>query len=499
MSKTVFRLTIALVMVLSLFLGANTASALPGTNWATGIKLQNMDPSVGAVVQIDLYNAGGSAVASISTTKSGEAITVAPNKSAEVYLPNYDISSGTFSAVVLSNVKLGAVVTATNYAFGLADSYNAMEPATKVFVPYVYRGHNNWRTEIFIQNTSMTDSANVTVTLVEPETSVSVRPGETPTTKVINLSIPKNGSAAIDTSQPQHADLDWFIGSATITSSIPVAVAFSQVRLVAASNAKGNVMVSGRGLTPGDGGSKVVLPSLYKEFAGASGLWRSGIKIMNLDNSAVELKVTFTSDQVPPVGTNLEKTFTIPANGNEELFLPSVVLDSGLNIPSQWRGYAVIERISGSANVVATVQHTNYSGANGFGVAIGYAGFSQGAKNISLPTLYYWPSGAGVWVTGIKIQNVSDQTVTVEVEYSPDPDSIDKTTGKTTGISLGPNAAKELYFLEPIIDGGIKIKSGWKGSAHIKVTSGDGTVVATVVNTNYGRNVANMYTGVPIP
>lgn len=503
MKKVLLHSLLAVLVFIGLFAGTGKVSAVPGTAWATGIKLQNLDSATTAILSIEILSSAGASITTIDTTASGAPLEAEANKSVEVFLPSYNFGSGNYAAVVSSNVEIGVVVTNTNYLYGLADSYNAMTPATSISVPNVYHSHNSWSTEIFIQNTSVDTDANVSVVLKEPATSGSASDGAV--TRTVPLVIPKNGSASIDTTKSEYGtgglyDLGWFIGAATITSDIPVAVAVNQIRLVAASDAKGNVMISGRGMTSADSGAKIVLPSLYKEFTGVSGTWRSGIKLQNLHASeSAHVVVTFLSDPNSPVfNTNNVRTLDIAGGDNAELYLGNVLMDDGTtSIPNTWRGSASVVVTGGT--VVANVQHTNYNASVGYGVAIGYAGFSSGATNISLPTIYNWPSGAGVWVSGIKIQNLGGGQVTLHVEFTPDPDSINKTAGITPDIILNNDEAQEVYITNPLLTGGGKIPAGWKGSALVKVTSGTGTVVATAINTNYGRHVATMYTGVPVP
>jgi len=492
-------LTSILVLMILSSLFVSPAKAMPGTTWATGIKIQNLNPGTVAVFSISLYEASGVEAVTISQTADNKPLEAQPGKSVEVFLPSFgQVNPGQYSAVVSSSAEIGAVVTNTNYNFGIADSYNTMAPATTISVPYVYRNHNSWSTEIFIQNTSADQVANVDVVLREPSSSVAYTdPGVHE--KTISLPIEPNGVISVDTTQAEHSDLQKFIGAATIvsTNNVPVTVVANQIRLVGASNTKGNVMISARGLTDADAGTRILLPSLYKDFTGASGTWKTGVKIQKLGDGDAHAVVTFVSDPNTPEFTGTASV-TVPGNDNIELYLPSLKLDDGNALPAGFRGSAII---TSDADVVATVQHTNYAGAKGYGVAMGYAGFAKGDAEISLPTLYNWPSGAGVWVSGVKIQNYGTNDVSVTVEFSPDPDSVSKVTGTKSGIPLGDGEAVELYFGSMTLDDGQKIPSGWKGSAKIvgTTTSGEAHLVATVINTNYGRNVANMYTGVAIP
>lgn len=476
------------------------ASAMPGGTWQSGIKIQNLlDTGDAQPITVFLYApAGGDPAYTISQTATGDPLEVAPGTSVEVFLPSFaDIDGGQYSAVITSLANIGAVVTTTNYGYGLADSYNNMlAPSTTVLVPSVYHNHNNWSTEIFIQNTTASD-AHVTVDLVEPASASSASDGLGDMLD-IPFTIPAGGTVSVDTTKADYADLGWFIGGATITSDVDVAVAANQTRLVGTGDVKGNVMISARGLTNDDAGTSVMVPSLYKDFAGASGTWKSGIKIANPGDpsTTAHVTVTFNSDPgVTPVVEDAVKTVEVVGGQNTELYLPNMVLDDTTSLPAMFRGYAVI---TSDIDVIATVQHTNYAGGAGYGVAIGYSGFAYGTNKISLPSLYNWPSGAGVWVSGIKVQNYGAVDATFDISFVPDPNSISMKEGTITGVTLTPDEAVEFYFGSMELDDGTKIPSGWKGSAII-TGAGSDELVATVIHTNYGRHVSNMYTGIPIP
>lgn len=473
----------------------SVASGLAGGTWQSGIKIQNLDPSNTANLSVFLYgSSGGSPLHEINQTAGGSPLVAQPNKSVEVYLPLFSsVTAGQYSAIVSSDTNVGTVVTTTNYPYGMADSYNSMVPATSVFVPYVYHNHNNWSTEIFVQNTT-SSTITGTIAFTEPPSSPSYS-DDGVHTKTVSFTIPAFGTQSFDTLTSTYNDLGWFIGSATIQASGPVAVMANQTRLVGNGDVKGNVLISARGLSSADAGTKILLPSLYNNFAGASGVWRSGIKIVNSSSSTANITVEFNSDPGMPSFTGT-KTLSIPAGGNTELYLPATTLDTPAGLmPSQFKGYAVI---NSDVPVVATVQHTNYDGASGYGVAVGYAGFASGSQNISLPSLYNWPSGSGVWISGIKVQNYGTSNATFKITFSADPDSASNLNGTRSNVSLNAGQAIEFYFGTPVLDGNGSIPLGWKGSALIEGSSG-AQLVATVIHTNYGRHVATMYTGVPVP
>jgi len=464
------------------------ARALAGGIWNTGIKVQNLDDGESAIIAVYLYRSDGSLAYTLDKTSSGDPLEAPPGGSVELYMPNYNtVTSGQYSAVVMSSTRIGVVATHTDYAYGLADSYNGMEGEPEVYVPYVYHDHNSWTTEMFVQNTSSSETAHVYATLSNGVV-----------TRLYTMTLAPSGSGSFNTAEPAYADLGWFIGAATITSTegIPLAVMVNETRVVGDGDVNGNVMVSFRGLASGDAGARVVLPSLYKEFSGVSGTWRSGIKIQNTSGSPVTVTVTLRADPDSPTGawSGKRSELLIAPGESKELYLRNAgILDGGGSVPDMFKGYGVIEAVGG--DVVATVIHTNYEASGGKGIAIGYLGIAQGSNELSIPSLYkYWATGSGGWISGIKIQNVGNAAATITIDFGTDPDSPNATwTGTRSGILLDPQEAVELYLANPILDGGQSIPSPWKGSAWVSCAEENCEIAGTVIHTNYSRNVANMY------
>jgi hypothetical protein len=492
--KKIYPLVVLIIISSFVFCFAAPARAMTGGTWQSGIKLQNLSNSEAANIQIELYTPAGALNSTIDKTSGGQPLSAPISGSVEVYLPNYGtIGSGQYSAIVSSNKPLGVVVTTTDYDYGIADSYNSMEPSNLVYIPNVYHNHNSWSTEIFVQNTTG-NTITGNAYLEEPAGGVSSSDGLGDQT--VPLSIPAHATVSIDTSQAQFANMGWFIGAGRLVMDGPVSVVANQTRLVGTGDTMGNVLIQTPGVTANDSGSKVVLPSLYNNFSGVSGTWKSGIKLQNITASDVNATVTFKSDPDSASFTGV-KTVSVPADGSTELYLPGLPLDVG-TMPDMFKGSAVINVTTPGGQLTATVQHTNYAAAGGYGVALGYIGFASGLDEVSLPSLYRWPSGAGIWISGIKIQNIGANQVTVGVSFSTDPD-VSTWTGSRTGLVLNAGESTELYLGNPILDGGGSVPQPWKGSALVTATgTGEKKIVATVLHTNYGRKVANMYTGIPL-
>lgn len=480
-----FSLIFVLVALLVAFVPAGVW-ALPGGTWNTGMKIQNLSATESATIVVTLYRENGTVAYTLDKTSGGAALQAPANGSVELYMPNYStVAAGKYAAMVSSNQPIGVVATQTDYDYGLADSYNGTQGGTKLYVPYVYHAHNNWSTEIFVQNTT---GATATVRAAISNGTI---------TQNYSRSIPAYGMASFDTNTAEFSALgSAFIGAAVITSdqNAQLAVMVNESRVVASGDAKGNVLVSFRGLAAEDSGAKLVLPSLYREFSGASGTWRSGIKVQNVSATAATVTVILKADPDSPSGA-FTKTFpavTIPGNGGSTEYY----LKNFTDIPNMFKGSAVVQSTGG--DVVAMVIHTNYDGGNGYGVANGYLGIAEGATALSVPSLYKgWASGAGIWVSGLKLQNLhATESAVITVNFKNDPDAPNPTwTGTKSGLTLAPGASVELYLGNPILNGGGTIPDSFKGSATISSVGGE--LAGTVIHTNYGRHVANMYLVIP--
>jgi hypothetical protein len=82
------------------------------------------------------------------------------------------------------------------------------------------------------------------------------------------------------------------------------------------------------------------------------------------------------------------------------------------------------------------------------------------------------------------------------VNFKNDPDAPNPTwTGTRSGLTLAPGASVELYLGNPILNSNGTIPDSFKGSATISSVGGE--LAGTVIHTNYGRHVANMYLVIP--
>lgn len=443
-----------------------------GGSWDSGIKIQNLSTTDTASVVPTFYNADYPD----GLTVTGSSIS--PGGSVEYWLPVVsEVPSGKYSAVISSDKPIAAVSTHTNYSVGIADSYNGMSAgASTLYVPYVYRGLNDWFTEITVQNCDAATTANVSLTVRGDALLKTYGP----------VAIQPNAAYTFDTSTTEFSDLgSAFKGSATVTSAegVDLAGAVNEIRVGGSTH----VMTSFRALTSADAGSLILLPSLYKHFGN---LWRSGVQIQNTHDSATAtITITFRSDPgVVSGGPWTKSGVNIGPQEAYQFYLPGDTVDGGGTLPDGFKGSATIE--ASGAEVSAMVIHTNYPAD----VAEGYIGIppSIGTSHLSTPSLYNnFGAGSYIWRSGIKVQNVSTtDPVTVNFTFTHDPGCVGE--GTLSNAVIDPGSAFEFYLPLSTLDGGTPLPDMFKGSAVVEVV-GTGTIVGTVIHTNYGRGVANMY------
>lgn len=445
-----------------------------GGTWDSGIKIQNLSSTDTASVVPYFYN---------ETYPSGFSVTgssIPPGGSVEYWLPAVsEVPAGKYSAVISSDEPIAAVSTHTNYSVGIADSYNGVSAgASTLYVPYVYRGLNDWFTEITVQNCDDATTANVSLTVRGEGLGSPITYGP--------VAVQPNGAYTFDTSTSEFSALgSAFKGSATVTSTegVDLAGAVNEIRVGGSTH----VMTSFRALTSADAGSLILLPSLYKHFGN---LWRSGIQIQNTSDSATAtVNITFRLDPgVLSGGPWTKSGVTIDPQEAYQFYLPVDTVDGGGTLPDGFKGSATIE--ASGADVSAMVIHTNYAAD----LAEGFIGLppSAGTSHLSTPSLYKnFGSGSYIWRSGIKVQNVSTtDPVRVDFTFTADPGC--PGGGTLSDVDIDPGEAFEFYLPSANLDTAVPLPDMFKGSAVVAV-DGAGTIVGTVIHTNYGRGVANMY------
>ncbi|MGQ9682310.1 MAG: hypothetical protein ACUVX9_07230 [Anaerolineae bacterium] len=494
------RSVVVLITVLTLMLAfsstvvqAQPLKLYPGT-WRSGIGIKNLDNGAENSVRVLFYDADSGAKQAYE-----HEVTLQPGGGVELYLPSLPgaLAPGSYNVEVQSSGPVGVMATNTNYDANLADSYNAMSSATEFFVPGIYNNHNDWVSELVVQNTS-DNAINVSMELSGKSLATGTPVG--PIT-IGPLAIPAHGTRSFDTSTNAPFDFDGqlgnsFLGSAKITNSEnqPMAVVLFNTRV----SGNSQVVVSYRGMTEAeDAGDLLVAPILYKNFNNG---WRSGINVQNIDTSeSVQVKLTIYSDLDSFTASS---TQTIQAGKSFEWFLPNAgIFDGGVTVPDGFKGNAKVEVISGPAKIVGTVMTTNYTRAKllstppaGVGVALGYVmpSRSGGTATVSAPTVYK-NFGTGVWNSSLVVSNVGTSDVTLSLTFASDP-GIPAFNETVSGFVLQAGKSREFYLPNSSHLNGLVVPDGFKGSIRV-VATGSGTplIAGLVQHTNYGRGVATVY------
>lgn len=193
------------------------------------------------------------------------------------------------------------------------------------------------------------------------------------------------------------------------------------------------------------GGYDVYLPGLYKNYYG----WTSAFRIQNLSSSTAWVTIKYYDENG---GNPFTESATIEPHGWREFYQGD---DPG---PSSFSRSAWVDS---TQPIVAVVNQETSSDHQS------YSGFISGARTIYLPLVQRNING---WVTGIQVQNTSENWAYVTINfYHANGDS-----AGSTGAWIAPRAFRVFYT---------EIPDGLNGSA---VVTADQDVVAIVNQNNYG-------------
>lgn len=487
----VMALILLVMSSLSVIVWAQGEVELYSGTWRSGIGILNLTNSSNTI-EVKFYNADtGEALPYTYSESLGE------QSGIEIYLPNLsdsDLPAGSYAAVVSSEYEVGVTVTSTDYDYNIADSYNGVDASTEFFVPGIYNNHNNWTSEILVQNTNEnTINVNLEFSGKSLYTGDPVNPDP-----IGPFPIPGHATRSFDTGLESPVDFDTllgdgFVGSVKVTNTEnkDMAVLLYDTRVIGSQQ----VMLSYRGLTDQDAGVFLAAPVLYKNFHSG---WASGIKVQNVDTSdPVDAKITVTSQDGSFSATSTE---TIAPGKFYEWYLPSATFDGGVTIPDGFIGSATVEVVdTGTGKIVGTATSTNYTRAKGLdtspsgeGVALAYIMPSRnsGAATLSAPTVYK-KFGTGEWNSSLVVSNVGTDPVNFELKFANDA-GYPAFNETISGFSLNAGEAHEIYLPNSI--NGNTVPDGFKGSILVTATSTSGTpkIAGIIQHVNYGRGTATV-------
>jgi hypothetical protein len=423
---------LSFVLLVTLLVGLfGAGSVLAQGTWNTGIDIQNLTGTAGTVA-VAFYNADGSPAGTLN-----RAITAWG--SLNFYLPSEASppDGGQYSAVISSDVMVGATSSQANYTLGGSDIYlGTSQPEAKLNFPLVYRNHTSglWNTKLVIQNAS---AAAQTVTL----RLYSV--GETTPDATDSATIPAYASHVFDISDAAYAAFGPY-GSAVVEGSAALAGVADNIRNP---GTRVNVIESSyRAFGNAQAGDEVILPLVYKNY----NLWTTGVNLFNAGGIQTTVTITYTGTNIP--GTWVD-TVVLGPDAMGLFYTPS-----NANLPNGWYGSAVVTSSATDLYVVVASQRYRATGAEG----VAYEGSlrSDATACVSLPVVHNRTS----WKTGINILNLGNVNANVTINYASSAAGI---SNATQNIVVPANSPTTVYMPS---DGTTAL--GFYGAADVKSTNG---------------------------
>ena len=303
---------LSFVLLVTIVVGLfGTGSVLAQGTWNTGIDIQNLTGTAGNVV-VEFYNANGTSAGSLNQP-------IAAWGSLNFYLPNETVppSGGQYSAVVSSDVMVGATSSQANYDLGGSDIYlGTSQPQNKLNFPLVYRNHTSgrWNTKLVIQNASAA---------AQPVTLKLYSVGKTAPDVTDTATIQPYASAVFDISLAKYAAFGPY-GSAVVEGTAPLAGVADHIRNP--NTGKANVIESSyRAFGDAQAGNAVILPLVYKNY----NLWTTGVNLFNAGNLQTTVTITYTGTNI--AGTWVD-TIVLAPNAMGAFYTP----DNTKGLPNSW-------------------------------------------------------------------------------------------------------------------------------------------------------------------
>lgn len=227
------------------------------------------------------------------------------------------------------------------------------------------------------------------------------------------------------------------------------------------------------------GASSIGVPYVYRGIND----WYTTIFVQNASDATTTVSVRVEASGVSPVVVSA----AIPAKATHVFDVSSSAFDA---LGSGFRGAATVTSNEGASLAVAAFHIRNYGTVHVMTSMKGSEAANTGAQ-IALPSLYRLLNN---WRSGIQVYNPSaSDTVQVTLTFRLDQDYLNGGPWTKSGISLGPRQSYEFYLATNTVDGGSLLPDAFRGSAMVAAT---GAVQASVIHTNYDRDVAMGYVGV---
>ncbi len=394
--------TFRVLLVIAIALAAaglmpKSVAAQQFSAYTSGINIQNMSGST-ASISIEFYNAGNSdgTGGSLETTIPD---TVDPY-GVKSYFPLTVTSGFKGSVVISSDQPVAAVTNIGNAGLTSLDAYNGSSSgSTSVYLPLLHKNNSGYYSWFSVQNTSNTNTANVTVNYSDGTQT--------------NFKVAKNASVTVYQKNENHT-LKFFAG--TVTSDQPVVVVGVQEN---ASN-----ILSYTGFEAGS--TNPLMPIINMNNSG----YITGTQVYNLGNSSTDVTVSYKAGQA---GSDCTETRTVAAK-TMVVFTTDAFINgfAGSTCVKGQRfiGSAQVTNNTTNQNLAVVVnqlrQPSNTNGAS-------YPAFdvSKASNIVFMPTIFDRNSG---WYTAFNLQNVGGSTAYVKCTYANS--SVTYDTG-SAGLAAG--------------------------------------------------------------
>lgn len=406
------------------------ASRLAGITGAgaTGIQVQNLDPSQPASILAEFYrhSPAGSA---IPISRPG----VPAGAAANIYLPSETtLQPGAYAAIISADRQIAAIARTDWSSSGGAAIYSNVLPSTEVALPLAVIDYVSQTSVVSIQNTDTTQTASVTVELyasgnassvlsesysINPGTAVTIDLGRTPAYLAV---------------QPNTTN--GFLGSMLIKSAVPVGVQ-SFVDITSSDKA----VYAFEGVPSENASETLYAPLIRRRQLAAGNLYDTGISVVNPNATAVEATVTYYGT----LGSCAGNTYThgpIPiAGGSSHVFYqgPDSTLPDKNGLPDNCVGSAKITSTGG--NILAIVNDSmNFTAQS---AAYNAMSADQAGTKVALPLARNRQDANLQISTGIQIMNVGSVVANVDVQFADSNGTPLNSCGVGCSASIQPNAA----------------------------------------------------------
>lgn len=420
----------------------------PGV-WSSAINLQNISTSTATVV-ITFYDASGNVVTTYTPAPltGGEAVSIfVPALTTSPSLP-----SGQYSVVVSSDVQILASVNTASTNSGSApwtafayDGFDSSQAGPALYFPGNYKNYFNFFSELVIQNTDPTTTANVTATFRNQSGGViasnvslgSIAPNASKTVAMSSIGALPSGTSGIFGAVVTSTEGVNLVGVANIWRTTPVA---------------GTASYSG--FTSGS--TQLFAPSLLNNYFG----FNSAITIQNVHptNNAVGT-LTYSNGTV--------ENFNLVPGAAKDYYQPN-----NPNLPSGNTNGLLAAKVNvTSGSVVGLVSQSVPSTSGSFA---SYNVPSSASASVNIPSVL---SDFYSYFTAVTVQNTGTTSTNITINYA---------TGQSRTINnVAAGATVNFIHLDNAND-----VLPFRTATSATVTSSNGNLLVAVMQHNTASNVA---------